>query len=364
MKNSPRILIIGSTGKLGTSLLKFCNKKKIKVFAITGFKNKKKLELQKYHFSIKNSFLLSNKIECENFKNFLNTNLIDIIYFLDYGYESISFADIFLKNNKKSIIAIANKEMIIAGGSLLIDKISRSKNRLIPLDSEHFSICNLHIKNEDIKKIYITASGGPFYFKKNINLNNVSKKNVLSHPKWKMGVNNSIDSSNFINKILEIYELSIIYKINLNKIDFLISPEAYVHSVIINNDNIININCFNNDMLITLIKPLEKFYTNLNITNKNIFLDTNKLKLEKFDDKRFKIYKYLSYLKKLSHSEQVSFMILNNIAQKKYLNSKIEYNNIIEFIMYNLKKNRFKSNFISFNDTMKFIKLLKKNYDF
>ena len=221
----------------------------------------------------------------------------------------------------------------------------------------------MNIRNENIKKIYITASGGPFYFKKNINLNKVSKKKVLSHPKWKMGINNSIDSSNFINKILEIYELSIIYKINLSKIDFLVSSEAYVHSVIINNDNIININCFNNDMLITLIKPLEKFYSNLYNVNQNIFLDSDKLKLEKFNDKRFKIYKYLSNLKKLSHTEQISFMILNNIAQKKYLNSKIEYNNIIDFIMYNLKKIKNNSDFISFNDTISFIYSLKKYYD-
>ena len=363
MKLIPKICIIGSTGKLGTSLLSFCNKKNINIFSITGYKNKKKLKLQRDRFDIKNSFLLSSKIENENFKKFLKTHKIDIIYFLDYGYESILYADIFLKNNKNSILAIANKEMIIAGGSLLVDKIYVSKNNLIPLDSEHFSIFNLNIKNENIKKIFITASGGPFYFKKNINLNKVSKKKVLSHPKWKMGINNSIDSSNFINKILEIYELSIIYKINLSKIDFLVSSEAYVHSVIINNDNIININCFNNDMLITLIKPLEKFYSNLYKVNQNIFLDSDKLKLEKFNDKRFKIYKYLSYLKKLSHSEQISFMILNNIAQKKYLSSKIEYNNIIDFIMYNLKKSKNNSDFISFNDTINFIYSLKKYYD-
>ena len=363
MRFKPKICIIGSTGKLGTSLLNFCYKKNINIFSITGYKNKKKLKLQRDRFNIKNSFLLSNKIENDNFKIFLKKNKIDIIYFLDFGYESILYADIFLKNNKNSYVAIANKEMIIAGGSLLIDKISVSKNNLIPLDSEHFSICNLNIRNENIKKIYITASGGPFYFKKNINLNKVSKKKVLSHPKWKMGINNSIDSSNFINKILEIYELSIIYKINLSKIDFLVSSEAYVHSVIINNDNIININCFNNDMLITLIKPLEKFYSNLYNVNQNIFLDSDKLKLEKFNDKRFKIYKYLSNLKKLSHTEQISFMILNNIAQKKYLNSKIEYNNIIDFIMYNLKKIKNNSDFISFNDTINFIYSLKKYYD-
>jgi 1-deoxy-D-xylulose-5-phosphate reductoisomerase len=91
---------------------------------------------------------------------------------------------------------------------------------LIPLDSEHFSLFNSNIKKSIIfEKIYITASGGPFYFKKNINLSKVTFKNVIAHPKWKMGVNNSIDSSNFINKFLEIYELSIYlqYRYKKNK---------------------------------------------------------------------------------------------------------------------------------------------------
>ena len=201
----PKILIVGSTGELGTKLLKFCSNNKIKVNAITGYNNNRKLHSQKKKFNIKYDFLLNNKKNISDFKIFLKNQNIDIIYFLDYGCESIIYADIFLKNNKNSYIAIANKEMIIAGGSLLINKITKTKNKLIPLDSEHFSLSNLKLRNEFIKKIYITASGGPFYFKKNINLNYVKKKNVLSHPKWKMGVNNSIDSSNFVNKILEMY---------------------------------------------------------------------------------------------------------------------------------------------------------------
>ena len=112
-------------------------------------------------------------------------------------------------------------------------------------------------------------------------------------------------------------------------------------------------------MLITLVKPLYKYYPNLSLPYKNNYINSNKLNLEKFDDKRFKIYKYISILKNLSHSEQISFMILNNIAQKKYLSSDISYNNIIDYIMSNLKKIKFKSNFKSFNDIINFINLIK-----
>ena len=80
--------------------------------------------------------------------------------------------------------------MIIAGGQLLMSKIKKTGNFFLPLDSEHFSMINSNTNNDDIQKVYITASGGPFYFKKKINLNNVSLKQVLKHPKWDMGKNN------------------------------------------------------------------------------------------------------------------------------------------------------------------------------
>ena len=256
----PKILIIGSTGKLGIKLLNYCKKNKINIFCITGYKNNDLLHLQSKKYGVKNYFKLSEDNEINKFKLFLTKYKINIIYFLDYGYKSINYLEIFLKNNSNSHIAIANKEMIIAGGENLIDNINKSKNTLIPLDSEHFSLINTKVNDEDLKKIYITASGGPFYFKKKVDLEKVKLSQVLAHPKWKMGINNSIDSSNFINKILEIYELSIIFKINLNKIDFLINQDAYIHSIVVSKQNIISINCFNNDMLITLITPLLKYY--------------------------------------------------------------------------------------------------------
>ena len=363
MNLSPKILIIGSTGELGSKLIKFCNSNKIKIHAITGYKNKKKLKIQKEKFHIKNSFLLSNHQEKLNFIEFLKKTKIHIVYFLDFGYESIIYADIFLQNNKNSYLAIANKEMILAGGNLLKNKILKSKNNLIPLDSEHFSLFNFNLKNEYIKKIFITASGGPFYFKKKINLNKVNLKQVLLHPKWKMGINNSIDSSNFINKILEMYELSIIFDIDLKKISFLVSPEAYVHSIIINNDNTVNINCFDNDMLIPLIKPLQFYFQYLSIPNKNKYLNNKNMNIQIFNDKRFKIIKYLNLFKELNHSEQICFMLLNNFAQKKYLNSEIDYNNIVDFIITHLKKLNFNSKFNSFDDTIDFINFIKNKYD-
>ena len=85
------------------------------------------------------------------------------------------------------------------------------------------------------------------------------------------------------------YELSVIFDVDLEKIDFLISPEAYVHSVILNKDNTVNINCFENDMLITLIKPLQFFYPDLHLKYNEKFMFPRKMKLEKFNDRDLKL---------------------------------------------------------------------------
>ena len=328
-----KILVIGSTGKLGVKLLNFCYKYKIKINSICCFKNKKKILLQSKKYNINNYYTLIDEKNRLKFCNDINKNKFKIIYFLDYGSFSLFYLNLILKFQTNCIIAIANKELILAGGKILVKKIFESGNKLIPLDSEHFSAYNKNLSNNFIKKIYITASGGPFYFNKNINLKNVSKDKVLSHPKWKMGNNNLIDSSNFINKILEIYELSYIYNISLNKIDFLISKEAFIHSVVHFKDSTIILNGFNNEMLITLAYPLSLFYPLNTINNSTKYFNSSNLQLEPPIDKRFPFFKYYKKMKKLNHKEQINLMLLNNHAHELYLLNKLKYNEIISYIM-------------------------------
>ena len=357
-----RIVIVGATGTLGDKLIKYCHKKLISIESITYFNNHKKANLYKKRYNIKKCFCLDNTDDKNNFLKYLSSNSIDLIYFLDYGSGSLNYAYQFLRRNSNSIIAIANKEMLLAGGRILIKYIQKTSNKLIPLDSEHFSLINSLTDTNFISKIYITASGGPFYFKKNVDINFVNIKNVIKHPKWKMGINNSIDSSNFINKILEMHELSIIYNIDLKKISFFVSRNAFVHSVVKYKDGTISLNCFTNDMLISLIKPLRNFYKleDYKVDNKYIF-DYSNFKILNFNDKRFKITKYISSLKKLSHDKIIRFMILNNIAHQRYIDSKIEYNDIVPFIVNNIGKK--KKTLRNFNSILKYITLIKHNYE-
>ncbi len=359
----PKILIIGSTGELGTKLCNYCFKNDIEIDAICCYKNSKKLIFLKKRNNIKYSYELGDKKQKKDFLFLLHKKKFDLIYFLDYGSASLEYAKILLNNNTNSIFAIANKEMIIAGGSFFINKIKKTKNKLIPLDSEHYSLFNTLSSNSFIEKIYITASGGPFYFDKSINLRKVNFNQVINHPKWKMGINNSIDSSNFVNKLLEMYELSIIYNIPIDKIDFLVSREAFVHSVIHFNDNTITLNCFDNNMLITLVRPLNFFYNLKKIKLNNNIFNSAKFDLEEFNDKRFKFTKYLHFLKKLSHNNQINLILLNNIAHKLYINNKLKYLDIFDFIYKNLNKDFNLVNLNSFEKILSYIKNKEKAYE-
>ena len=131
-------------------------------------------------------------------------------------------------------ILIANKESVICGWNLLNKIAKLNKTKIIPIDSEHFSISKLieYHKISEINKIYITASGGPFL---NYNLNRFKKikpKDALKHPKWKMGKKITIDSSTLMNKILELIEAQKLFNIPEHKLEIIIHPESLVHAIV------------------------------------------------------------------------------------------------------------------------------------
>jgi 1-deoxy-D-xylulose-5-phosphate reductoisomerase len=177
-----------------------------------------------------------------------------------------------------------------------------------------------------------------------------------------MGKNNLIDSSNFVNKILEIFELSYIYNIAIEKIDFVVSPEAFIHSIVQYNDGSITLNCFKNDMIITLIKPLNYFYNFDTNTKTSLFFNHKSYYFEKFSDERFEIVNNLKKFKIFSHLEVIQFMLLNNIAQKKYLSGKINYVDIIPFILKRIEFGSKKYKLKSLSNINKTLKILIKNY--
>ena len=168
-------------------------------------------------------------------------------------------------------LAIANKESIICGWSFISKELKKNKTNFIPLDSEHFSIWSLlkceNIKN--VKKIYLTASGGPFLNKSLMKIKNVKPKFALKHPNWKMK-KTSIDSATMMNKIFEVIEAMKIFNLNSNKFSVLIHPKSYVHAIVNFENGLTKFLTHDTTMEIPIANVL--YTTKNNYISKRIFL--------------------------------------------------------------------------------------------
>lgn len=131
-------------------------------------------------------------------------------------------------------IALANKETLVAGGSIVMDEVAKADVVLTPIDSEHSAIfqCLNGEKRKSVSKIIITCSGGPFKFKKANELENVTVEQALGHPTWKMGKKITIDSATLMNKGLEIIEAHWLYSMPYEKIESIMHPQSIVHSMV------------------------------------------------------------------------------------------------------------------------------------
>ena len=150
----------------------------------------------------------------------------------------------------------------------MIKNLSKKKNtKLIPIDSEHFSILKLleNHKLNEVKKIYITASGGPFLHYKKSQMTKIKPKDALKHPKWKMGKKVSIDSATLMNKILELIEAQKIFNIPSDKIEIIIHPNSLVHAIIEFKNGLIKFLYHETSMIIPLANAI--FDGNLEIDN-------------------------------------------------------------------------------------------------
>ena len=245
-----KIAILGSTGSIGKTLLNIIdeNKEIFQVKLLSANKNYKNVLKQALKFKVKNIIIHDLKTFKKNKNLFLkkkinvfnNINDFKKSKKIRFDYTMIGIIGFFglrptldvIEITKK--IAIANKESIICGWNLIKKKLKKSKTEFLPIDSEHFSINEL-IENknkDDIQKIYLTASGGPFLKKKIINNKKIKISDAIKHPTWRMGKKISIDSATLINKVYEVIEAKKIFDIDYSKLDILIQPTSYVHSIV------------------------------------------------------------------------------------------------------------------------------------
>jgi len=375
-----KICILGSTGNIGQLTLRIVeeNKKDFRVLLISANKNHRLLLSQAKKFNPKYIFSTNDHL-IEKINNFCKKKRITIIKDIklinkkdrfDISVCAISgmaglvpTIDI-IKYSKE--IAIANKESIICGWKFIKRELLKYNCKFIPLDSEHFSIYNL-IQNKDkktISEICLTASGGPFFGKK-VNLKNITPSQAIKHPKWKMGKKISVDSANLMNKVLEVFEASLLFNLPLSKFSIMIHPQSLIHSVVKYNNGLSTMMYHYNDMKIPIMNCLYKnFDFNDYLINKFSFSKNRNLELffYKVDPKKNHAIKVLNLAKKLNVNGYITINALNELLVEKFLEKKISFSDII-YKLHHILQSKIVKNYLK-NNKIKHINDVFKNYEF
>tara|TARA_B100000795_G_scaffold265905_1_gene248364 strand:- start:131 stop:1297 length:1167 start_codon:yes stop_codon:yes gene_type:complete len=347
-----KIAILGSTGSIGKSLINILKKdqKNIEIFLLTVNKNIKELLKQIKLFKVKNvivtnykNFLYLKKIlinkDVNIYNNFNSINEIFSNNKIDYTMSAISgLAGLdptlkIIKFTKK--IAIANKESIICGWPLIRLELSKNKTKFIPVDSEHFSIYSLigGLKNSNIEKVYITASGGPFNKYPLSKFKSITLKSALNHPNWKMGKKITIDSATMMNKVFEIIEAKKIFDLNYNDLKILIHPKSYVHALVKFKGGLTKILIHDTNMNIPIFNSLYENEEKKIYSKKLDFDIINNLNFEKINLKKFPV---VDILKKLPNNHSLYETIVvsaNDTLVNMFLNKKIKFLDISKLLL-------------------------------
>jgi 1-deoxy-D-xylulose-5-phosphate reductoisomerase len=343
------ISILGSTGSIGNSTLNIIDTKKtlFKIYLLSANKNFKAIckQIRKYkpiYFVIvdKDTFIkVKKKIKSKKTKiinDFTQINLrnkTDITVSAIPGIAGLSPTIHMIKYSKK--ILLANKESIICGWDLIKKDAYKNNTKLIPVDSEHFSILKLieNHNHKEIKKIYLTASGGPFL---NYNINDLKKikpKDAVKHPKWNMGKKISVDSSTLMNKLLEMIEAQKLFNLPKEKLDIIIHPESLVHAIVEFKNGLSKFIYHETSMKIPIANAI--FDDQLSIDDfYKIKKNNNMLKnltFKKVDKNIFPIIKLKNKVNKYS-SSPIIINAANEVLVDQFLKKKIHFLTITEII--------------------------------
>jgi 1-deoxy-D-xylulose-5-phosphate reductoisomerase len=247
--------ILGSTGSIGTQSLDVARKRDYRISALAAFSNVDLIEKQAREFKPKMAALVDEKAAAD-----LKIKLADMSVKVLSGLDGVcecareETCDTVLNSvvgmaglkptlaaiEAKKKIALANKETLVAGGKLVYENAEKYGVDILPVDSEHSAIFQSLqgcYDKKQLKKLILTASGGPFFGKTIDELKNVTVENALKHPNWSMGAKITIDSATMMNKGLELIEAVWLFKMKPEDIDIVVHRESIVHSLIEFDDN-------------------------------------------------------------------------------------------------------------------------------
>ena len=344
-----KIFILGASGSIGENALSVIESNK-QNFELVGFSLNSNVEKAnkiikkhnpKYIYindkSAKENILKSeDAVICEDEKelsDIFNSSDVDIVISAISGFAGIKSTFHAAKSGKK--ILLANKESIVAGGSLLMETVRENNTELVPIDSEHNAIfqCLPESRStQDVKQIVITASGGPFHGRNIDELNNVGVQDALNHPNWEMGSKISIDSATLVNKCLELIEACYLFDMDESFFELVIHPESIVHSIVTFNDGSSICQMSNPDMRVPIANAMS-YDKRLSIPFQSIDFNNLKLNFESFPNDRAEIVNLAREAVREDSSKGIYFNAANEVAVENFLKKRITFRQIYEVIL-------------------------------
>jgi len=342
------ILLLGATGSIGKSVLSVIeqNKSSLNLFGIAL--NKNTLESNKIIHSFspafvyienKDAFEKQKKIDKTTFlngdselKDLINHEDVDVIVCAISGFAGLKATHLAASSGKR--ILLANKESIVSGGDLILPIAKENKSEIIPIDSEHnaiFQCLSGERTTDDVKKIIITASGGPFLNKKLSDLRDVTKKDALNHPNWKMGSKVSIDSATLVNKCLELIEAKYLFDLDEKYFELVVHPQSIVHSIVTYIDGSSICQLSMPDMRVPIAHALSN-KSRLPIDFNSIDFSSLSLTFQEFPKDREKIQEIARIVCNKGGHLGTIFNAANEVAVESFLKEEISFEKIYEVI--------------------------------
>ena len=350
MVNKNGIILLGSTGSVGTQTLDLAEKKGFRIAALAAHKNSKLIEEQARKFK---PYAVAMADECAAKE--LRCALADTdikIYFGDSGIlemisdsesdcvlDAISGAAGLLPAlrtiEEKKTLALANKECLVMAGDILMNMAKKNGAEVRPIDSEHSAIwqCIRAGQKSEVKKLILTASGGPFFGLSRDEVKNKSVADTLAHPTWNMGALVTVNSATLMNKGFEVIEAARLFGISADNIGVIVHRESIIHSMVEYIDNSIIAQLSVPDMRMCINYALEYPRRTEGVSRELDLCELSKLTFAKPDTEAFPLLDAAFDMLKAGGAMPAVLNAANEIAVEAFLNQKINFGKIAETVL-------------------------------
>lgn len=311
-----KALILGATGSIGTTFFSAYRRLKpeLSIAGVASFSSPSLVDLAS-EFSC--PYCYSDR---SDIKAFISNTDADIVLNGISGSEGLKATLFALESGKD--VALANKESIVMGGRWLLEKAEALGRRIIPVDSEHSAIYSL-LRSRDAERLIITASGGPFFNRKD--LSSVTVEEALNHPTWKMGKKITIDSASLANKGLEVIEASYLFDFPADRIDVVIHRQSIVHSMIQTRENAVYAQLSKPDMALPIISALTEGLSGSEDIVKPLDFRNLELTFSSWDKNQFPMLEYAYDALRMGGFYPIAYNAADEIAVNAFINGRIAF---------------------------------------